>query len=152
MSSEPEPGHCGLLRNPPPRQDGSAEFRNLRREPQMASPPAALRSAGAMIFRPWRKTAVGNIRDNNAAWVAGPSRICFVRLASAPAGEALQRATPPSTSRAKIKFDLVRSGPVPAKVHPDSRDRRGLAPVPASVWAPGRGTVAAGAADRLAPR
>ena len=31
-----------------------------------------------MIFRPWRKTAVGNIRDNNAARVAGPGRICFL--------------------------------------------------------------------------
>lgn len=79
MSSEPEPGHCGLLRNPPPRQDGSAEFQNLRREPQLASLHRALRSADAMIFRPWRKTAVGSIRDNNAAWVAGPSRICFFR-------------------------------------------------------------------------
>src|SRR5467141_805171 len=26
---------------------------------------------------PWRKTAVRNVRDNNAARVAGPGRICF---------------------------------------------------------------------------
>jgi hypothetical protein len=32
-----------------------------------------------MIFRPWRKAAVGNIRDNSAARVAGPGRICFYR-------------------------------------------------------------------------
>jgi hypothetical protein len=35
----------------------------------------------AMFFSP-EKTAVESIRDNNAAWVAGPSRICFLRQAS----------------------------------------------------------------------
>ncbi len=30
-----------------------------------------------MIFRPPAKDGRQNVRDNNAAWVAGPSRICF---------------------------------------------------------------------------
>jgi hypothetical protein len=79
MSSEPEPGHAAsseiLLQ-------GRMEALNFEPEARVSvgSLPGALRSLGAIIFRPWRKTAVGSIRDNNAAWVAGPSRICFVRL------------------------------------------------------------------------
>jgi hypothetical protein len=33
---------------------------------------------------PWRKTAVRNVRDNNAARVAGPGRICFLILTPRP--------------------------------------------------------------------
>jgi hypothetical protein len=46
-SSEPEPGHAASSEIILPRKDGSAE-------------PASQK-----------------IHDNNAAWVAGPSRICF---------------------------------------------------------------------------
>jgi hypothetical protein len=51
---------------------------SLGREPQTGHRYIALFGAWcAMIFRLWRKTAVRCIRDNNAAWVAGPGRICF---------------------------------------------------------------------------
>jgi hypothetical protein len=33
-----------------------------------------------MLFRSWRTTAARIFRDTNAAWVAGPSRICFLRM------------------------------------------------------------------------
>ena len=33
-----------------------------------------------MFFSLGQKTAARSIRDNNAAWVAGPSRICFCGL------------------------------------------------------------------------
>lgn len=99
-----------------------------------------------MIFRPWRKTAVGSIRDNNAAWVAGPSRICFVRLAS----DSPERSTAAGRckSKTKTRFDSVRWGPVPAKAHPDFRDRPGPVLVPASVSVPAREKVVAGVVDR----
>jgi hypothetical protein len=100
-----------------------------------------------MIFRPWRKTAVGSIRDNSAAWVAGPSRICFVRVSSNQP-EALDRDSSLDI-QSEIKSDWVRSGPVPAKAHPGFLDRPGPAHAPASVWVRGQGRVGAGAGDRL---
>ncbi len=52
----------------------------------MAPLPVQLRDA----LSPWRKTAVRNVRDNNAARVAGPGRICFAPLA--------HRVSPPNSS------------------------------------------------------
>ena len=146
MSSEPEPG---LAASPKSSSKGRMEALNFKPEARasVGSPPVALRSPSAIIFRPWRKTAVGSIRDNNAAWVAGPSRICFYG-SQATGGRV--RTLRPSTHSRKIKFGLVRSGPAPATAHPESRDHPGLVLVPASVWVRGRGRAAADAMDRSA--
>jgi hypothetical protein len=50
----------------------------LERELQAASFERTFRSAVERWSFASRKMAVQNVRDNNAAWVAGPSRICFV--------------------------------------------------------------------------
>jgi len=76
MSSVPLPGLCGLLRNPSSKEDGNAESeleRKLRGHRCIALLPVQLRDD----LSPRRKTAVRNVRDNNAARVAGPGRICF---------------------------------------------------------------------------
>ena len=57
--------------NPNPEAQVSGEHRCI------APLPVQLRDA----LSPWRKTAVRNVRDNNAARVAGPGRICFAPLA-----------------------------------------------------------------------
>ncbi len=71
MSSAPAPGLCGLLRNPSCEKDGSAEILTLKREFQGSI------EAIALLRVRWRDDGSQNVRDNNAAWVAGPSRICF---------------------------------------------------------------------------
>ena len=78
MSSAPAPGLYGLLRNPPSKEDERVE-----------SDPEAQASGehrGRALFgvqlrdhlSPPAKDGRQCIRDNNAAWVAGPGRICFV--------------------------------------------------------------------------
>jgi hypothetical protein len=49
----------------------------LKRKPQGESMHRAPRSAVARRSFASAKDGSQNIRDNNAAWVAGPSRICF---------------------------------------------------------------------------
>jgi len=49
----------------------------LKRELQVASFESTFRSAGERWSFASRKMTVQNVRDNNAAWVAGPGRICF---------------------------------------------------------------------------
>src|SRR6266849_8768861 len=80
MSSVPVPGFAASSEillprrmetpNPNPEAQVSGEHRCI------APLPVQLRDA----LSPWRKTAVRNVRDNNAARVAGPGRICFCTL------------------------------------------------------------------------
>jgi hypothetical protein len=65
--------------NPNPEAQASGEHRCI----------ALLRVQVRDDLSPWRKTAVRNVRDNNAARVAGPGRICFPPLTNpqdCPAG------------------------------------------------------------------
>lgn len=76
MSSALVPGLCGLLKKSSP---GRMEALNVlpERKPRESSLQAlfGVRLRDVLSLR--RKTTTQSIRDNNAARVAGPSRICF---------------------------------------------------------------------------
>jgi len=78
MSSEPAPGHCALLRILLQGRMEALDFK-LRRKPRRASAPlpwSECRRSSVPGGRRRRET----FRDNSAARVAGPGRICFQRV------------------------------------------------------------------------
>ncbi len=91
MSSVPVPGPSGLLSRPSFEKDGKRGIATLRRKPRCSIERKVL--FGAQLRDGFRSCAKApgesdgqNIRDNNAAWVAGPGRICFVCLSLSAQG------------------------------------------------------------------
>ncbi len=95
MTRELVPGRCGLRRNPP--FQGRMEALNWktrganlgRTSSDCALPRAPVRDALSLLAKDGRQ----NIRDNNAARVAGPGRIFFWRSAVSRLDQGLSRGT-----------------------------------------------------------
>jgi hypothetical protein len=85
MSSAPLPGLCGLLEKSSPWEDGSAEC-----TPEAQVSGVLLQALSGVRLRDVlslrRKTTTQSVRDNNAARVAGPGRICFFIFSDFQAG------------------------------------------------------------------
>ena len=80
MSSELEPGRCGLLRNPSFGQDEKRGIRGLMRKPQDASFDGPSPESWSAILSRLARQRFRNAHEDDTARVAGPGRICIRRL------------------------------------------------------------------------